>query len=122
MPEDVVPITEKRYLSVIGNPPAGMVRAHDDKGLPYLISAPVIEPDLPAIEREWRDGALLALATLRDRHRDQLEIGAATVLTGEQFNELLVYLQALRDWPQSKDFPQSDKRPLASTWIGELVY
>ena len=70
-------------------------------------------------ERTWRDTALASLVWLRDRHRDQLEISGETTLTAEQFNELLVYMQALRDWPQSPDFPGSQHRPAAPDWIAE---
>jgi hypothetical protein len=70
-------------------------------------------------ERAWRNTELASLVWLRDRHRDQLEIGGETTLTSEQFNELLVYMQALRDWPQSPDFPDSQHRPTASDWIAE---
>src|SRR5450830_1566323 len=58
-----------------------------------------------AAERTWRDKELASLIWLRDRHRDQLEIAGDTTLTNEQFSELLVYMQALRDWPQAPDFP-----------------
>lgn len=68
-------------------------------------------------ERAWRDTELASLVWLRDRHRDQLEIEVTTTLSGEQFTELLVYMQALRDWPQSSDFPDIQHRPLTPTWI-----
>ncbi|MEN5236595.1 MULTISPECIES: phage tail assembly chaperone [Pseudomonas] len=75
---------------------------------------------LPAdSERQWRDAELSALIWLRDRHRDQLELGAATTLTPEQFAELLEYMQQLRDWPQSVAFPDSAQRPVAPPWIAE---
>ena len=70
-------------------------------------------------ERAWRDTELASLVWLRDRHRDQLDIEVATTLSGEQFTELLVYMQALRDWPQSPDFPSSQHRPEAPAWIAE---
>jgi len=70
-------------------------------------------------ERTWRDTALASLVWLRDRHRDQLDIEVATTLSGEQFTELLVYMQALRDWPQAPDFPDSQHRPVAPAWIAE---
>nr|WP_314563053.1 phage tail assembly chaperone [uncultured Pseudomonas sp.] len=69
------------------------------------------------IERRWRDTELAALIWLRDRHRDQLEIGGETTLTIEQYSELLVYMQALRDWPQSPDFPNVEHRPIVPVWI-----
>jgi hypothetical protein len=72
-----------------------------------------------ATERAWRDAELASLVWLRDRHRDQLDIGVETTLSVEQFTELLTYMQALRDWPQSPDFPQSAHRPVAPPWITE---
>lgn len=117
MPPDVVEISEALYLSVIGNPPAGKIRAHDEKGLPYLIDAPSLALDPYAQEREWRDAELSSVMWLRERHRDQVEISDQTTLTSEQFAELLVYMQALRDWPQSPDFPQIKQRPIAPDWI-----
>jgi hypothetical protein len=37
MPDDVIPIDEERYLSVIGNPAPGKIRGHDVQGLPILV-------------------------------------------------------------------------------------
>lgn len=119
MPDDAVEITDELYMAVIGNPPPGKVRAHDDQGLPYLVDAPAVLPDWLAQERGWRDDELSSLMWLRERHRDQAEIGAPTTLTGEQFKELLIYMQSLRDWPQSPDFPQTEHRPVAPSWIAE---
>lgn len=119
MPADAVEISEDLYLSVIGNPASGKARAHDDRGLPYLIDAPVQLPDLQAQEREWRDSELMTATGMRDRHRDQLEIEVETTLPAEQFKELLLYMQALRDWPQSPDFPDIELRPIAPSWIAE---
>ena len=83
---------------------AAEVQAHVER-----VTAP---RSLPAdSERQWRDSELAALVWLRDRHRDQLEIGAGSTLTPEQFSGLLVYMQQLRDWPQSEAFPDSSDRP-----------
>ncbi|QZI69556.1 phage tail assembly chaperone [Pseudomonas protegens] len=119
IPEDAIEISDALYLAVIGNPAPGKIRAHDERGLPYLVDAPVVERDLSVEERIWRDADLTSVMWLRERHRDQLEIGTATTLTGEQFKELLVYMQSLRDWPQSPDFPQAEYRPVAPSWIAE---
>lgn len=70
-------------------------------------------------ERSWRDGELASLMWLRERHRDQLEIGRETTLSAEQFTELLEYMQDLRDWPQSPDFPDIEQRPVPPAWIAE---
>jgi hypothetical protein len=117
MPADAVEISDALCESVISNPPPGKIRAHDEKGLPYLIEAPAPVEDLESQERVWRDGELSAVMWLRERHRDQLEIPEETTLTAEQFNELLVYMQTLRDWPQSADFPVIEHRPIAPDWI-----
>lgn len=121
IPSDAVEITDELYMAVIGNPPAGKARAHDERGLPYLVDAPEVVPDPAAQERQWRDAELASVMWLRERHRDQLEIGAATTLTGDQFNEMLLYMQALRDWPQSPDFPDIQHRPAAPEWIAEQI-
>jgi hypothetical protein len=73
-----------------------------------------------AQERQWRDAQLAELVWLRDRHRDQLEIGASTTLTAEQFAELLVFMQALRDWPQSEAFPDTSARPVPPAFLEQL--
>ncbi|WP_248765284.1 phage tail assembly chaperone [Pseudomonas protegens] len=70
-------------------------------------------------ERKWRDDELSSVMWLRERHRDQLEIEAPTSIDAEKFKELLLYMQALRDWPQSPDFPQIEHRPVAPSWIAE---
>lgn len=119
MPDDAIEISEALYLAVIGNPDPGKIRAHDEKGLPYLVDAPVLAPDPAAQEREWRDAALASVMWLRERHRDQVEISEQTTLTAEQFATLLVYMQALRDWPQSEQFPDSEHRPQAPVWIAD---
>ncbi|WOE80817.1 phage tail assembly chaperone [Pseudomonas protegens] len=121
IPADALEISDSLYLAVIGNPPPGKVRAHDTQGLPYLIDAPEVVLDLAAQEREWRDAELASVMWLRERHRDQLEVEAPKTLTVEQFKELLAYMQALRDWPQSVGFPDVQHRPVAPPWIADQV-
>jgi hypothetical protein len=67
-------------------------------------------------EREWRDSVIVRAFSMRDRHRDEVELGMATTLTPEQFAELLVYIQQLRDWPQSEQFPAAEHRPALPAW------
>jgi hypothetical protein len=119
IPEDAVEISEMLYQSVIGNPAIGKIRAHDEHGLPYLVDAPLPVADFAVRERVWRDTELSSVKWLRERHRDQLEIEATTSIDREQFTELLVYMQSLRDWPQSSDFPQTEHRPVAPSWIAQ---
>lgn len=70
-----------------------------------------------ASERAWRDGLLGGLFAPRDRHRDEVDLGIATTLTPEQFAELLAYIQQLRDWPQSEQFPHVEYRPSPPAWL-----
>lgn len=72
-------------------------------------------------ERRWRDLELQGVAWLRERHRDQTELGSDTTLTADQYSELLTYMQQLRDWPQSDSFPDASKRPVPPAWIKDQV-
>jgi hypothetical protein len=120
MPADAVEISEAVYLAVIASPAPGKVRSHDTAGQPILIDPPPpTEAALAEQERRWRDAELAAAVGLRDRHRDQLEIEVEPTLSGEQFRELLLYMQALRDWPQSPDFPAAALRPAPPPWLAE---
>ncbi|UVK81973.1 phage tail assembly chaperone [Pseudomonas sichuanensis] len=85
-----------------------------------IVPLPPTSEESAAKERGWRDAELNALVWWRDRHRDQLEIGAGTTMTPEQFSELLVFMQALRDWPQSPAFPDSSARPVPPAFIEQV--
>jgi hypothetical protein len=118
MPTDAVPIDEQRFLSVIGNPAPGKIRSHDAQGLPVLIDP--LPPTVDALsvqERLWRDAEIERVKWLRERHRDQLDIGEQTTLMPEQFSELLAYIQDLRNWPQSPEFPAKEFRPVVPDWV-----
>lgn len=115
IPSDAVEIPEDLYKTVIGNPRPGMIRAHDEKGLPYLVDAP--EEDAHAVERQWRNAELASVEWIRDRHRDEVEINQGTTLDSAKFEELLIYIQQLRDWPQSPKFPEKADRPVKPKWI-----
>ncbi|WP_082420850.1 phage tail assembly chaperone [Pseudomonas sp. NBRC 111142] len=122
VPPDAVEIDQKRYTDVIANPPLDKVRSHDEHGLPVLIDLPA--PSMAAVadtERKWRDEQLAAYQWLRDRHRDEQDLGRTPTLTPARFAELLAYMQSLRDWPQSNHFPSSEERPLPPPWVLELT-
>lgn len=93
--------------------------APDPVAIPDSLSGLVQEVSAEEVERAWRDNELAAVTWLRDRHRDQLEIAVATTLSADQFTELLMYMQQLRDWPQSDAFPDSTQRPVAPPWIAD---
>ncbi|KAB5624461.1 phage tail protein [Pseudomonas putida] len=115
MPPDAVEISQAEYRRLLDGRLAGLLVAMDGQGF-TLVSAPV---NNAAAERAWRDAQLALCVWMRDRHRDQLEIGVDTTLSTEQFSELLVYMQALRDWPQSDAFPDAARRPQAPPWIAD---
>ncbi|MEX3776177.1 hypothetical protein [Pseudomonas sp. MYb118] len=92
----------------------------EDETFSKVVPPAYVAP-LADVERAWRDAEVVRVSWLRDRHRDQLDAGIETTLTTAQFAVLLTYLQALRDWPQSPDFPDSQHRPVAPEWIAEQV-
>ena len=49
------------------------------------------------------------------RQEDQLRRGRPTSLTDDQYNELLDYRQALRDWPVSGDY--NEPFPIPPGWM-----
>lgn len=118
IPSDALLISEDRYKEVITNPAPGKVRAHDENGLPILIDPPPSTADeLATAERSWRDAEIENWQWLRERHRDEIDSARPTSMTVEQSVELLDYVQALRDWPQSSNFPGSQYRPEAPSWL-----
>ncbi|MDP9524719.1 phage tail assembly chaperone [Pseudomonas protegens] len=96
------------------------VKAMIDRGEPVTdYVAPPHVDDQPRQARTWRDGEIERVKWLRERHRDEIDRNRSTTLSGEQFGQLLDYIQALRDWPQSADFPDVQHRPAAPPWIAE---
>lgn len=94
----------------------------DPDGYPVLADPIPPTPEvLAAIERRWRDGRLLATDGVVSRHRDEQEGSEATTLTSEQYSALQVYRQALRNWPQTGEFPLLDHRPPAPEWLAEQL-
>ncbi|WP_259745342.1 phage tail assembly chaperone [Pseudomonas protegens] len=120
IPADVVEVEQSLRDELLAGVGINTVIVKGKDGTPELGPRPPASPaQFMAKERRWRDVELTSVMWLRERHRDQLEIEAPTTLTGEQFKELLVYMQSLRDWPQSPDFPQIEHRPVAPPWIAE---
>jgi hypothetical protein len=122
IPEDAVQIPANRVDEILAGLGLQKTLVVDEDGKLILVDPVPVVPtlaELAAAERTWRDAEVSRVLWLRDRHRDQLDAGIDSTLTAEQFNELLVYMQALRDWPQSPDFPESQSRPMAPDWIAE---
>ncbi|WP_460418860.1 tail fiber assembly protein [Pseudomonas sp. microsymbiont 2] len=123
MPTDVVPIPASRWQALLSELAISAKKVSADAaGNPVLIDPPPLAHDeLEAVERTWRDYQLTLTDPLISRHRDELELDGATSLSLEQYAELQVYRRALRDWPQTGDFPLSDHRPGAPAWLPEHI-
>lgn len=122
MPPDVVKITEDEWQVVLsGLSSNAKVVSSDAAGYPVLIDPPPLAMEqLEVFERAWRDAQLAATDPLVSRHRDELEEGAPTTLTTEQYVALQAYRRALRDWPQGGHFPLAEHRPPAPAWLADL--
>lgn len=117
-----VEITNATHAELRAQNAAGKIISAGVDGTPIAIDPPPpSEEQIAAKERAWRDAQLSLASVMRDRHRDQVEIGVATTLSSELFTELLMYMQALRDWPQTSDFPDSLYRPVPPSWIAQQV-
>ncbi|MEW5546757.1 phage tail assembly chaperone [Pseudomonas soli] len=115
-PDDAVEISAELHAVLMRGQAVGKQIVVESNGMPGL-REPI--ENAAAVERDWRDRELADSLKLRDRHRDQLELGGSveTNLSTEQFHALLTYLQALRDWPQSSDYPDINFRPVAPTFL-----
>jgi len=100
-------------------PNQGVVEDDDPRYVSYMTARGMLpaDPDPGGIARAWRDAEIARVTWLRDRHRDEIEMGVETTLTAEQYADLLAYIKALRDWPASIEFPAEDSRPLVPDWV-----
>ncbi|NWB72611.1 hypothetical protein HX805_09045 [Pseudomonas sp. G5001] len=119
IPTDAIAVNEAQRRELVAGISRGLLAQVSEDGSLELVEPPIDPAAVALAERAWRDAVLTSAAWLRERHRDQLEIGAPTTLTAEQFEGLLTFMQALRDWPQSPEFPDSTHRPIAPTWLDE---
>lgn len=118
IPDDALEVSQSEFLQLTAARNRGRKILVEGERLTDVDRAWTAD-ELAAVARAARDAELMSLEWLRNRHRDQLDIGADTTLTTGQFAELLLYLQALRDWPQSDAFPSIEHRPIAPLWIAD---
>lgn len=120
MPSDVVEISIDKHTELLTGQSEGKVIAWGDDGFPVLVDPPPPSgEELSATERLWRDSQLAITDSVVTRHRDEVEDGANTTLTAEQYAELQGYRRALRGWPESGEFPFAEHRPAAPAWLVE---
>ncbi|MDH1257696.1 MULTISPECIES: phage tail assembly chaperone [Pseudomonas] len=115
IPADAYELSEGEYCALISNAPKGTVLSLDKDGRPERIL--LAEQTAASLERVWRDNQLQLTQWLVIRDMEELETGGGTTLRTEEYRQLLAYRQALRDWPDDPEFPQSRSRPLEPDWL-----
>ncbi|WP_200627082.1 phage tail assembly chaperone [Pseudomonas sp. LAM2023] len=122
IPEDALEITREQHAELFAGKSAGKVICWGADGMPYLAYPPKpTKAELEEQARVWRDGQLLVTDPLVARHRDEQEADGETTLTSEQYSQLQQYRKWLREWPQVESFPSDGQRPVAPSWLAELV-
>ncbi|MGW8304376.1 MAG: phage tail assembly chaperone [Achromobacter pulmonis] len=113
-PSDAVAVGQDVFEEfALQSPPPGKFRVAGPDGLPAWRATDGNESVMDEAQaRAWRDGEITRVTWLRDRHRDETEMGVPQTLTVDQYKALLGFIQSLRDWPSSDGFPASG-RPVA---------
>lgn len=120
MPDDVLEVSSDLFERLSRVREQGGRVVPDENGIP--IAAPALLPaseKLAEKERRWRDLMISTTEWIVTRHRDEVDMGQETMITPEQFSELLRYRQALRDWPTVDGFPNVDLRPNPPDWVAD---
>lgn len=116
---ELVEVTELEHSEIFDKLATGkfILAAGVDKH-PTTIAAPgPSKEQLEYVESVFCQNTLLQTDSIVSRHRDEVEFEETTTLTTAQYKALQLYRQALRGWSDSKDFPDSTKRPAAPTWL-----
>ncbi|WP_409297162.1 phage tail assembly chaperone [Pseudomonas sp. KCJK8993] len=122
IPKGAKKITNAQHAELLAAQDNGKLIVPDADGYPIAIEPTKLsDEELAVIERAWRDAQLAATDAIIMRHRDELEDGAATTLTADQYSQLQAYRRALRAWPESGEFPLSQHRPPAPEWLSGLL-
>lgn len=118
IPADALEITRELHTALLDGQTAGQVISSDEHGYPLLVDRPAPSPEyFESVERVWRDGQLAATDGVVSRHRDEQEEGLETTLTSAQYAELQAYRRALRNWPETGEFPLIEHRPPSPGWL-----
>ena len=117
LPSGLIEVSNERRAEIIAARANHQVVVCEGGVISFQDPPPPTLAELADQERTWRNAELALGMRLRDRHRDQLEIEVQPTLSGDQFKELLLHMQALRDWPQSSAFPNPEQRPPSPPWL-----
>jgi hypothetical protein len=121
IPDGAIVLADNLWFATINEQDGVWARVGDEV---MKLPIPELIQDVSALieaARNWRDGEITRVDWVRDRHRDEVELGGATSITAERYTELLGYIQQLRDWPLSEGFPDASSRPDAPEWIASQV-
>lgn len=88
------------------------IQWYDERPKPTWAEMQVASAEAEAAQRAEdirleRDKRLTEPMRHRDRHRDEVELGVETTLDPATYNQVLLYIQALRDVPQQPGFPDA---------------
>ncbi|RRV04433.1 hypothetical protein EGJ27_21600 [Pseudomonas sp. v388] len=120
VPADAIKLTDAQYSQLVTNPAPNTMLRFNVGGLPERV--PIPDATEHSRERAWRDIELQRTQWLVDRHRDEQESeGSQVTLSEERFRKLQAYRQALREWPDHKEFPGAASRPARPFWMTELI-
>ena len=120
LPDGAVEITQAQYAELFAGQASGKVISASHSGQPVLtdpLNSPIA---LASRERAWRNQVLQNNQWLVFRDAEELEVGEGTTLRAEEIKQLLAYRQALRDWPNAPDFPDTRSRPVEPDWLEGL--
>ncbi len=84
--------------------PANTV-VNEDGSITFTPPKPPSADELFTRLRSERDTRINSVLWMRERHADELELGAEPTLTPEQYTELLTYIQTMRDLPTQPGAP-----------------
>jgi hypothetical protein len=113
-----IEITDDEHAALFEPDRGAKIIVPGPDGRPVLQDPPLPTSDeLALAERIWRDKQLAATDGVVTRHRDEMEGGTVTTLTSDQYGALQAYRRALRNWPESGEFPLVEHRPVAPHWL-----
>lgn len=102
LPSDAVAVSEETYRAMLEAQAEGKAWAADESGQPVAVDPPApTEDELRERLRAQRAALIADASAMLDRHRNQKEFGLATTLTDAKAAEWALYLQALRDMPDT---------------------
>ncbi|HEY0288567.1 MAG TPA: phage tail protein [Pseudomonas sp.] len=114
---ELIELSADEYELLKGAAGAGKIIGIEDDGPVLLDPPPPSAEVLKANELAWRNVAMSQTESLIARHRDELDAGAATTLTADEFKQLQQYRLSLRAWPDAVGFPDAFKRPAPPDWL-----